>query len=62
MLKGCFGDEIVKDFFCVDIPPGGVEKKDNRKTIVNRKRKDNRADKRVNGASSCTIAICARIL
>jgi len=34
------GRESVKDFFCFDIPPGGREK-DNRKIIVNRKRKDN---------------------
>ena len=26
VLKGCFGDESVKEFFCSDIPRG-VEKK-----------------------------------
>ncbi len=46
VLKGCFGDESVKEFFCSDIPRGGREI-DNRKTIVNRKRKDNRLTRKL---------------
>ena len=47
VLKDCFGDESVKEFFCSDMPPGGVEKKGNRRTIVNRKRKDNRLTRKL---------------
>ena len=46
VLKGCFGDESVKEFFVLTYPRGGREK-DNRKTIVNRKRKDNRLTRKL---------------
>src|SRR5439155_9956140 len=38
-IKDWLWTESVKEFFCSDIPPGGGRGRDNRKTIVSRKRK-----------------------